>query len=84
MHQRGSRGSNPTRRAAALGLAAVVAMTGLGSIALATAGVAPAAAATSDPTPITPKKVSPEVPVEDGDTLGAITDVAQDLSLIHI
>ena len=53
-------------------------MTGLGSVALATAGVTPAVAATSDPTPITPKKVNPEVPVEDGDTLGAITDVEQD------
>src|SRR5688572_12061879 len=78
MHQRGSRGSNPTRRATALGLAAIVAITGLGSFALATAGATPAAAATSDPTPITPKKVSPEVPVEDGDTLGAITDISQD------
>ena len=53
-------------------------MTGLGSVALATAGTTPAVAATSDPTPITPKKVNPEVPVEDGDTLGAITAVEQD------
>lgn len=53
-------------------------MTGLGSVALATAGVTPAVAATSDPTPITPKKVNPEVPVEDGDTLGAISNVEQD------
>ncbi|HVL62674.1 MAG TPA: glycoside hydrolase, partial [Microbacterium sp.] len=53
-------------------------MTGLGSIALATAGVTPAVAATSDPTPITPQKVNPEVPVEDGDSLGAITDIEQD------
>ena len=78
MYQRGSRAPNHTRRATALGLAALVAMTGLGSVALATAGVTPAVAATSDPTPITPKKVGPEVPVEDGDTLGAITDVEQD------
>lgn len=80
MQQPCTRPVGPPRRFTALGLAALVAMTGLGSFALA-AGSTPsvAEAASSEPTPITPKKVNPEVPVDDtGTTLGAITGVEQD------
>ncbi|GAA1955540.1 NPCBM/NEW2 domain-containing protein [Agromyces allii] len=72
------------RRTTALGLAALVAMTGFGSIALAVGSPDVAAAATG-PTPITPDKVSPEVPVDDaGTTLGAITGVDRDGSTVTL
>ncbi|HEY1104542.1 MAG TPA: hypothetical protein VGE78_00145, partial [Agromyces sp.] len=65
MQQPCTRPLGAPRRFTALGLAALVAMTGLGSFALAV-GAPPstAEAASSEPTPITPKKVNPEVPVD--------------------
>ncbi|GAA1808374.1 NPCBM/NEW2 domain-containing protein [Agromyces neolithicus] len=77
IHHRTHR-SRSAARVGAVGLAALLAVVGAG---VAPALAAPAAAAEATPsptTPITPKKVSPEVAVEDGDTLGAITDVTQD------
>ncbi|MCD2443601.1 NPCBM/NEW2 domain-containing protein [Agromyces sp. SYSU K20354] len=54
-------------------------MTGLSSFALAVGSMPEPAAAATEPTPITPKKVIPEVPVDDtGEALGAIVDVEQD------
>ncbi|WP_067872153.1 NPCBM/NEW2 domain-containing protein [Agromyces aureus] len=81
-----TRAAGKARRTTALGLAALVAMTGLGSIALAAGPAAPAAAAAaSGTTPITPDKVNPEVPVDDtGTTLGAITGVERDGSTVTL
>lgn len=70
----------PPRRLTALGLVALVALTGVSSLGIAAGSApAPAAAAASEPTPITPKQVNPEVPVdEDGASLGAISAVSRD------
>src|SRR5688500_6250073 len=70
----------PPRRLTALGLVALVALTGVSSLGIAAGSApAPAAAAASEPTPISPKQVNPEVPVdEDGASLGAISAVSRD------
>lgn len=79
MQRSGSLVAGPPRRLTALGLAALVAMTGVSSFGLAVASAPQAATAVSEPTPITPKKVNPEVPVDSaGSTLGAITEVTRD------
>lgn len=80
MQQPGTRAAGRPRRTTALGLAALVAMTGFSAVAFAVGTpTEPAAAASSEPTPITPKKVNPEVPVDEaGETLGAVTDVTAD------
>lgn len=53
-------------------------MTGIGPL-VAGADQSPAAAASAEPTPIVPKKVNPEVPVDDaGTSLGAVTGLRQD------
>lgn len=80
MQQPGTRAAGRPRRTTALGLAALVAMTGFSAVAF-TVGATPepAAAASSEPTPITPKKVNPEVPVDDaGESLGAVTEITKD------
>ncbi|GAA1780026.1 NPCBM/NEW2 domain-containing protein [Agromyces lapidis] len=80
MQQPGTRAAGRPRRTTALGLAALVAMTGFSAVAF-TVGTQPepAAAAASEPSPITPKKVNPEVPVDDrGEPLGAVTEVTKD------
>ncbi|WP_309065499.1 NPCBM/NEW2 domain-containing protein [Microbacterium sp.] len=78
--------SPPRRRlrAAALGAAAALAVTGFGLTALAAPAASAATAATS-PTPITPIPATPEVPVaQDGATLGAITGVERDGSTVTL
>lgn len=73
-------------RVTALGLAALLATTGIGL------AVAPASAATSAeapdrsaPTPIVPKPASPKVAVDDnGQSLGAITEVSQNGSTVTL
>lgn len=78
MQQTGRSAAIRSRRSLALGLAAFVAMTGIGPL-VAGADQSPAAAASAEPTPIVPKKVNPEVPVDDaGTSLGAVTGLRQD------
>ncbi|MFF2273620.1 NPCBM/NEW2 domain-containing protein [Agromyces sp. NPDC058136] len=79
MQQPGPRAAGRSRRTTALGLAALVAMTGLSAITFTIgAPTESAAAAPSEPTPITPKKVNPEVAVDaDGEHLGAVTEVSE-------
>lgn len=84
MQQSRTRAAGRARRTTALGLATLVAMTGFGAVALAVTPSDPASAATR-PTPITPEKVNPEVPVdESGTTLGAITGVERDGSTVTL
>ncbi|MFF2370484.1 NPCBM/NEW2 domain-containing protein [Agromyces sp. NPDC058110] len=84
MQQSGTRIVGPPRRLTALGLAALLAVTGVSAAGLAIAPE-PAAAASGAPTPITPKKVAPEVPVDaEGASLGAITGVSKHGSTVTL
>ncbi|UYO97802.1 NPCBM/NEW2 domain-containing protein [Microbacterium sp. M28] len=73
------------RRVTAVGLAAVLAATGIGFTAVPAVAAAPAAAAASAPTPIVPKPVSAQVGVDaNGTPLGAITGVSQKGSAVTL
>ncbi|MGX5694740.1 NPCBM/NEW2 domain-containing protein [Agromyces soli] len=85
MQRSGSLVAGPPRRLTALGLAAIVAITGVSSFGLAALSAPETAAAASAPTPITPKQVNPEVPVDQaGTTLGAITGASRDGNVVTL
>ncbi|WP_309129696.1 NPCBM/NEW2 domain-containing protein [Microbacterium sp.] len=67
------------RQLTSLGLAAALAVTGVGLTGFGASAVAATAASSSEPTLVTPKPATPEVPVdESGSSIGAITGVSRD------